>query len=209
MSTIEIVVELNIEGLEAKEVKINREGHYEISVESTQEGCTCHECGEHITKPHGKDRQKRIRHLPILGRETYLIVKLPRFQGLNCYGRPTTTQQVGWHERNSPNSIAFEKHLRLGLMGGTVEDVSQRERIGYEAVRGMVRRHIQTEVEGESIEKLERLDEISLKKGHQDFVTIVSANLDGRVQLLAGLKDREKETVKAFLQTIPDPLKRQ
>jgi hypothetical protein len=94
-------------------------------------------------------------------------------------------------------------------MGGTVEDVSQRERIGYEAVRGMVRRHIQTEVEGESIEKLERLDEISLKKGHQDFVTIVSANLDGRVQLLAGLKDREKETVKAFLQTIPDPLKRQ
>ena len=207
MSTTLIPVELNIEGLETIEVKINREGHYEIYVESTQEGCTCHVCGKHISKPHGKDRQKRIRHLPILGRETYLIVKLPRFQCLNCYGKPTTTQIVAWHERNSPNSTAFEKHILLG--GSTVEDVSQREGIGYEAVMGIVRRHIQTKVDWESIERLEQigLDEISLKKGHQDFVTIVSANIDGRVQLLAVLKDRKKATVKAFLQSIPESLK--
>jgi len=210
MSTTHLPVELGIEDLETIEVKINREGHYEIYVESTQEGCACHVCGKHISKRHGKDRQKRIRHLPILGRETYLIVKLPRFQCLNCYGKPTTTQQVGWHERNSPNSTAFEKHILLGLIGSTVEDVSQREGIGYEAVMGIVRRHIQTKVDWESIERLEQigLDEISLKKGHKDFVTIVSANIDGRVQLLAVLKDRQKETVKTFLQTIPESLKK-
>ena len=210
MSTTHIPVELNIEDLEIIEVKINRKGHYEIYVESTQEGCTCHVCGKHITKPHGKDRQKQIRHLPILDRETYLIVKLPRFQCLNCYGKPTTTQQVAWHERNSPNSTAFEGHILLGLIGSTVEDVSQREGIGYEAVMGIVRRYIQTKVDWESIERLEQigLDEISLKKGHKDFVTIVSANIDGRVQLLAVLKDREKETVKAFLQTMPESLKK-
>ena len=39
--------------------------------------------------------------------------------------------------------------------------------------------HIQTEVDWELIKKLEQigLDEISLKKGHKDFVTIVSAYL--------------------------------
>ena len=77
--------------------------------------------------------------MPILGKKTYLIVKLPRFQCLNCYGNPTTTQQVAWHKRNSPNSRAFEKHILLGLIGSTVEDVSQREGIGYEAVMGIIK----------------------------------------------------------------------
>ncbi len=79
MTTTSFPIELDIEGLEIEEVKMNREGNYEIHVKSTLEGGTCHICGSPITKSHGKEREKRIRHLPILGRETYLIVKLPRF----------------------------------------------------------------------------------------------------------------------------------
>ena len=54
---------------------------------------------------------------------------------------------------------------------------------------GIINRHIRTKVDWESIKKLEQigLDEISLKKGHKDFVSIVSANIDGRIQLLAVL----------------------
>ena len=59
MTTTLIPIDLEIEGLEIEEVKINREGHYEVHVKSTIEGCTCHVCGKHITKPHGKDRLKR------------------------------------------------------------------------------------------------------------------------------------------------------
>ena len=94
--------------------------------------------------------------------------------------------------------------------------------MGYEAVMGIIRRQVQSEVNWELISSLEQigLDEISLKKGHfedkvfekklyprKDFVTIVSAYLEGKVQLLAVLKDRKKETVKQFLKSIPDPLK--
>jgi len=209
-TTINMPVTLDIEDLEIIETKINREGHYEIYVESTAEGCTCHECGKHITKPHGKDRLKRIRHLYRRGRETYLIVKLPRFQCVDCYGKPTTTQQVAWHERNSPNTRTEEKYIIEGLIGNTVENLSQREKIGYEAVMGIIRRHIKTKVDWELIKKLGQigLDEISLKKGHKDFVTIVSAYIDGRVQILAVLKDRLKDTVKDFLETIPEDLKK-
>ena len=132
-------IELDIEGLFVPEVKLHRDGYYEIYVKSTLEGATCHVCGSPITKPHGKDRQKRIRHLPILGRETYLIIKLPRFQCVHCHDKPTTTQQVPWHNRYSPNTIPFEKHILLGLMGSTVEDVSLREGIGYEAVMGIIK----------------------------------------------------------------------
>jgi transposase len=75
---------------------------------------------------------------------------------------------------------------------------------------GIIGRHIQTEVDWNSIEKLGQIgfSVISLKKGHKDFVTIVSAYIDGRVQLLAVLKDRKKETVKAFLKSMPERLKK-
>jgi transposase len=58
--------------------------------------------------------------------------------------------------------------------------------------------------------KLEQvgLDEISLKKGHKDFVTIVSARIAGHIELLAVLKDCQKATVKKFLQGLPDRLKK-
>jgi transposase len=74
---------------------------------------------------------------------------------------------------------------------------------------GIVRRHVQTEVDWNTIPNLVRigLDEISLKKGHNDFVTIVSGYLDGNMQLLAVLKDRQN-TVKSFLDTIPANLKK-
>ena len=75
---------------------------------------------------------------------------------------------------------------------------------------GIVRRHVQSKVDWKSISALEQigLDEISLKKGHKDFVTVVSAYIGGRVQLLAVLEDRKKDTVKDFLETIPEDLKK-
>ena len=74
---------------------------------------------------------------------------------------------------------------------------------------GMVRRHLRDEVDWAEFDRFDQLglDEISLKKGHQDLVTIVSARIEGEIHLLAVLTDRKKETVKAFLQGIPRRLR--
>ena len=210
MTAATLQVEIDIPGVEIERVKINREGAYEIKVSSTLAGCSCHKCGQPITKPHGHDRELRLKHLAIFGRETYILIRLPRFQCLDCPGKPTTTQQVPWHVRRSPHTRAYEMHVILTLIGRTVEEVSVQEGIGYEAVMGIIRRHIQCEVDWDKLEKLEQLgmDEITLKKGHKDFVSIVSARVDGQIELLAVLKDRKKATVKEFLQSIPDRLKK-
>jgi transposase len=51
------------------------------------------------------------------------------------------------------------------------------------------------------------LDEIALRKGHQNYITIVSAKLwSGKVEILGVLPNREKKTVKAFLESIPQRL---
>ncbi len=48
------------------------------------------------------------------------------------------------------------------------------------------------------------LDEIALKKGHRDFVVIVTARLpNGQLVILGVLENREKDTVVTFLRSIP------
>lgn len=49
------------------------------------------------------------------------------------------------------------------------------------------------------------IDEIALRKGHNEYVTIVSAkNKKGDLSVISVLPDRRKETVKYFLESIPE-----
>lgn len=50
------------------------------------------------------------------------------------------------------------------------------------------------------------MDEIALKKGHKDFVVILSTKINGKLVVLGILKDRKKQTVKDFLSSIPKDL---
>jgi transposase len=93
-------------------------------------------------------------------------------------------------------------------VNSTVTDVSIKEGLGYEAVMGIIDRHIGKAVDWRSISQLGvvGLDEISLKKGHQDFVTIVSSRCGEQTTVVAVLEGRKKETIKAFLSSIPTQL---
>lgn len=53
------------------------------------------------------------------------------------------------------------------------------------------------------------IDEISLKKGHKDFVTIVTGISNGKLLILSVLKDRKKATLKKFLKKIPSRIRKQ
>jgi len=70
---------------------------------------------------------------------------------------------------------------------------------------GIIDRYMSTEVNWESIRRLDviGIDEIALKKGHKDFVTIVTMRVGNTTRILAVLKDRKKETVKTFFSRIP------
>ncbi len=99
----------------------------------------------------------------------------------------------------------------MQLVNSTIQDVALKEKLGYEAVVGIINRYVATQVDWGQFERLEvvGLDEIALKKGHSDYVVIVTARLkDGQVKVLAVLPNREKETVKTFLARIPTRLQR-
>jgi transposase len=114
-----------------------------------------------------------------------------------------------WYDQRSPHTKAYEKHVLLELVNSTVSDVSIKEGLGYEAVMGIIDSHLGTAVDWRSISQLGvvGLDEIALKKGHQDFVTIVSARCGEQSTVLAVVEGRKKEAIKAFLLTIPTALR--
>jgi transposase len=206
MSRVQVTVPLDIPDVRVLKTEINPRGELIITIESTKPGTTCQRCGRWIDKFHGHDDWVSVRHLPVFGRPTYLRYRPRRYQCLECEEHPTTTQRLDWQDANSPHTFAYDEHLLLQLVGSTIEDVSLKEQVGYEAVLGALERRVSAEVDWSAFTALWvlGLDEIALKKGHRDFVTIVTARLaDGRVVLLGVLPDREKDTVVAFLRSIP------
>jgi transposase len=191
--------------------ELSPRGDYILTVESTLEGTKCRKCGREIKELHGLDEGITLRHLPILGHKVFLHLRPKRYRCPYCEGGPTTTQELAWYTAKSPHTKAYEKYLLVQLVHATVEDVSLKEELGYKALEGIVDRWISREVNWAEVQgmKLLGLDELALKKGHRDFVVIVTARTAaGEVKVLAVLPDRRKETVKAFLVRMPKRVKR-
>jgi transposase len=201
---------LNIPDVRTERTEITEDGDVIITVKSTAEGTCCHRCGRKIYKPFGHGREILLRHLSVFGRKAYIRICPPRYQCTRCEGNPTSTQKSVWYEQGSPCTKAYEDYVLLQSVNSTVADVSIKDDIGYEAVTGIISRRIAVRVNWKEIRKIDilGLDEISLKKGHKDFVTIVTAFTGGKTVILAVLGDRRKKTVKKFLKTIPKRLKK-
>ncbi len=207
----QVTIPLNIPDVRVLQTEINERGDIIITIESTKKEAKCGRCGRRIEKFHGHDQWVTVRHLPILGRPTYLRYRPRRYQCQTCENRPTTTQQVEWHATNSPHTVAYDDHLLLQLVNSTIEDVSLKEPLSYDGVLGVLERCISAQVDWSAYPVLGvlGLDEIALKKGHRDFVVIATARLsDGRIAILGVLPDRKKDTVVQFLRSIPVPLRR-
>lgn len=211
MAKAQVTIPLEIPEVRVLKSELNKAGELIITVESTKETTVCRRCGRVIEKFHGYDKWMKVRYLSVFGHPTYLRYRPKRFRCEYCDGQPTTSQRLDWHEPNSPNTFAYEQHVLLQLVNTTVTDVSRKEQLAYDTILGIVDRHIQAEVDWSQHTALGTLgmDEIALKKGHRDYVVIVTARLkNGRVVLLGVLENRQKETVVEFLRSIPERLKR-
>lgn len=208
MTTIEIP--LDIPDVTIEHIELDVQGDSIITVRSTLKGTICRKCGRRITKGHGHDNAITLRHLSILGRKTSIRLCPARYTCLRCKGQPTTTQTLPWYVPRSPHTTAYNEHLLCELINSTVEDVSLKEDVGYKAVVGVIDRYLDTKVTWKTISRIDVLgiDEVSLKKGHKDFVAIVTGRWGEKTHILAVLKDRQKITIKAFLDSIPLRLRR-
>lgn len=193
--TAELRIPLDIADVEILSTKITNDGRLIIQVESRVETTRCGICGQEIACRYGHGQERTLRHLPVLNMATYIKIRARRGQCRDCEHEPTTTQVLAWYEERSPHTKAYDHWLMKQLVNTTIEDVSQRENIGYDAVLGALDRQIETEVNWSEIDGLGTIgiDEIALKKGHKDYAAVVTARQkDGQSRILAVLPDRKK-----------------
>jgi transposase len=199
-------IPLDIPDVEVEKLDTSSKKGFVLTLTSTLKGTTCKCCGKPIDKFYGYSKEITLRHLPILDKAVWLKIKPKRYQCPYCDNGPTTTQTCSWYDSRSPHTKAYEQWLLRELINSTITDVSMKRGIGEAAVEGIINRYIHQKVDWQAIKTIPLLgiDEIALKKGHKDFVVIVSAiNEQGEKHILAVLPDRKKDTVKAFLAAIP------
>jgi transposase len=200
---------LNLPDIQILNVEIT-EHEIKCDIESTRGYSICHRCGQKATKFFEHGETLTLQHLPICEKDVYLYLKTKRFRCLDCDGRPTTTERCEWYDADAKCTRAFADFLLRALVNSTISDVSIKYRVAYDRVRGVLNRYVRGEVAWNQFKHLRQigLDEISLLKGHRDFVAIVSTRDDrGKPVVLAVLKDRKKETITDFLKTIPEELR--
>ena len=205
-----ISLSLDIRGVSVSSAHLNESGDYIITVESMQNGTICQHCGRNITKFHDHGRRVELRHLSVLGYRTYIHLRPKQYKCPYCDDK-MTTQTLNWYETKSPHTKAYDRHLMLQLIGSTVEDVSHKEDVGYDAVEGAIKRCIHAAVNWDEFDELNviGIDEIALTKGRKNFIAIVTTQqADSHVAVLSVLPDRNKKTVRQFLESIPKRLRR-
>ena len=194
-TTARISFPLDIPQVDVLETRQTRDGKFMITVESCKETIKCGVCKQTISCNYGHGQKIQLRHLPILGQETYIIIRPRRGQCASCDHNPTTTQKLRWYDQRSPHTTAYDRYLMKQLIGSTVADVSVKENVGYDAILGALERQVASEVNWEQVQDMGTIgiDEVAHKKGRKSYRAVITARQDdGTVLILAVLKDRKK-----------------
>lgn len=177
-----------------------------ITVESTRLYAICSRCGEKTFELHCYDHPLRLRHLPILEQRVFIKLRPKRYGCPTCDDHPTTTQQSDWYEPRAPHTKAFDQSLLRELINSTVSEVARKQEVSYDAVLGAINRGVARAVNWNEFTALKviGMDESAVPFAQRAFVVIATLRRGaGDIALLGVLPNRKKETVVAFLRSIP------
>ncbi len=135
-----------------------------------------------------------MRDLPLAGQVGYLAFSARRFQ---CeHGQRPFTETLEAVAPYARCTQRYEQYLFELCRGTTIQAVSRRERLGYRMVEGIYYRLAERSgVRADGVRRL-GIDEIALKKGHEQFALVIS-DLE-RSRVLAVLPERTKEALEAY-----------
>jgi len=204
MAKAQVTVPLNIPDVKVIKTEYGKDGEIIITIRSTKKGTCCRKCDQWITESKGYDEWISVRHLEVFGRPSYLRYRPRRYYCERC--KTSTTQRLEWQEPYSPHTMAYDDHVLVQLVNATIEDVSIKENLSYDKVLGVLERRISTQAEWHRYSALPTLgiDEIAIKKGQSDYVTLVTARLSNQhLAILGVIPTRQKDQVIAFLRSIP------
>jgi transposase len=207
----EFTLSLDISSLEITSQTIDTEGNIVFTVKSKCAKTTCHKCGKDATKAYGHSAIIDYRHTSILDTPVILKIKPIRYECKHCNDGTTTTEKYDWVAEGGKITKGLEKYILRCIINSTIQDVARKERISYKTIQHTLNQLINCKIDWDKHSDLDTIgiDEISNRKGRQDFIAIVSAkDKRGNLSILGVLDSRKKEDVLAFLESIPNHLRK-
>jgi transposase len=152
-----------------------------------------------------KNKFLSIRDLDLWGKPSFLVYREVLHRCPHCGHRQSLLPPC--KRRDVKYTFRFEEHVLVSLIGSTAQDVAQRLGIAAETVERIVKNRID-DAKAKLIDPartIERLgmDEISLRKGHKGYATILTDLTDAaRPEILAVAKGRDEAAGLACLERL-------
>ncbi len=168
--------------------------------EVAQQVALCPDCQQPSTAIH-EYKPQLVRDVSAFGLECYLDYVRRRFKCHHCQ-KPFTEQlatvSLGRY------TVRYEHYIFEQYRQASITEIAYQENLGYKAAQGIFYRQAEARVAQSQAQSVRRLgvDEISLKKGHQQFMLVLS-DLD-RHCVIATLPDRQMERLEAWFEDLTE-----
>jgi transposase len=202
MPSAHIEIEIDLpEGVSIRGYERHRGAHvFEVDFESP-ERCTCSHCGrETELNLRLKNDVLAIRDLDLFGQPSFWTYQPPLHQCPHC--RQRTQLPTPFKRPRVTYSYRFEQYVLESLVGSSVEDVARRLGVSAEMVEQILTWQLESHrgIPAEARITSLGFDELSLKKRHKLYVTVMSDLSDREhPRVLAVVKGRDKEAVEKCL----------
>jgi len=203
MASITIDIDLP-EGVEFTGYERHGQGHgFEISW-PWPERCRCQRCGyEDQARLEQNGKQRVVRHLDVCNQPSFWVYEAVFHRCARCHHRQDLIPP--FKRKDASYTYAFEEHVVRLLIGSTEEDVARRLGISAETVGRIVRNQLQEvrTIDPTRVIRDVGMDEISLKKRHKLYVTVLTDLTDPeRPRLLAVKPGRDEAAGRACLECL-------
>lgn len=168
--------------------------------------CVCETCKrETALNLIDKDKFLVIRDLQIWGQPSFFVYQDRLHRCRHCGHRQSLIPS--FKRRDVKYTYRFEELVLTSMIKSTPEDVAKQLGISAETVEHIVKNRIADaqakKIDPQRIIKNIGIDEISLRKGHKAYATILTDLTDpSRPQVLAVAKGRDEAAAKACLQVM-------
>jgi len=203
MASINIDIDLP-EGVEITGYERCGDGHgFEVTW-PWPERCCCQRCGyEDEARLEQSGKSRVVRHLDVWNQPSFWVYEGVFHRCARCHHRQDLIPP--FKRKETSYTYAFEEHVVRLLIGSTEQDVARRLGISTETVGYIVKNQLQDAktIDPKRVILDVGMDEISLKKRHKLYVTVLTDLSDPeRPQLLAVKPGRDEAAGKACLECL-------
>ena len=178
----------------------------DVFIELERSSAACTECGVRSTRKHS-EKSIPVRDLPCFGRQVYLLLPRRRFKCGRCV-KPFS-EHLPFVEFGTSFTKRYEKYVYDQCNERSFTAVEKQEKISDTVIAKIYESYASVRIQPRGRPTAIRvlgIDEISMKKGHRDFVCVIT-DID-RKRVVEVLENRLKSTVVGYLSGLPESVRK-